>query len=61
MKATSYAPLLNGKKPIIDGVAYGDGAIGDTFPYEMVVAAGATHIVCLTTRNGKLQEGCWKN
>ncbi len=50
MKATSYAPLLTEKCQIIDGVAYGDGAIGDTFPYRQAISDGATHIVCLTTR-----------
>ena len=50
MKATSYTPLLTEKCQIINGVPYGDGAIANTFPYEVVVGAGATHIVCLTTR-----------
>jgi predicted patatin/cPLA2 family phospholipase len=50
MKATSYAPLLTTGTQIIDGVAYGDGAIGDAIPYWKAISMGATHVVCLVTR-----------
>jgi len=56
MKATSYAPLLTEKHQTIDGVDYGDGAIGETFPYREVVRQGATHIICLTTRTKEYRK-----
>lgn len=50
MKATSYAPLLSNRTQTIQGIRYGDGAIGDSIPYDRAISDGCTHLICLLTR-----------
>lgn len=57
MKATAYAPLLTRQVQVIDGVAYGDGAVTDALPYQRAIADGCTHIICLLTRPPEYRKG----
>lgn len=49
LKASSAIPSVN-KPYVIDGVAYYDGALGDTIPLEMAFELGCTKVVLIATK-----------
>jgi predicted acylesterase/phospholipase RssA len=57
--ATNYLPPFYTHRPLIDGVAYGDGGISDNAPYEKALAEGCDAVV-VVTQKGESEGGIFK-
>ena len=57
--ATNYLPPFYTHRPVIDGVAYGDGGISDNAPYEKALAEGCDAVVVITQK-GESEGGLFK-
>jgi predicted acylesterase/phospholipase RssA len=57
--ATNYLPPFYTHRPLIDGVAYGDGGISDNAPYEKALSEGCDAVV-VVTQKGESEGGLFK-
>jgi predicted patatin/cPLA2 family phospholipase len=56
LKASSSTPLFTSNFEVIDGLKLNDGMINNGIPLEPAIEDGATHILCLLTRDSEYRK-----